>query len=66
MSKLIVNCETGEVIERDLTKVEKDQQKIDEAAQLAKQAESNAKEAARQAIFNRLGLTDDEAKLLLG
>jgi ribosomal protein L17 len=66
MSKLIIDCSTGETIERELTKAEKDQQKIDEAIELARQAELEAKEAARQAIFDRLGLTTDEAKLLLG
>ncbi len=66
MSKLIVNCETGETIERELTKAEKDQQKIDEANYLANKAELEAKEAARQALLDRLGLTADEAKLLLG
>jgi len=66
MSKLIVDCSTGKTIERELTKAEKDQQKIDEAIELARQAELEAKKAARQAIFDRLGLTADEAKLLLG
>lgn len=66
MSKLIVNCESGETIERELNKAEKDQQKIDEAAQLAKQAELDAKEAARQAVLNKLGLTADDLKTLLG
>ena len=70
MSKLIVNCETGEEIVRELNKAEKDQQKIDEAKSLEAKAiadaEANAKEAARQAILDRLGLTADEAKLILG
>jgi hypothetical protein len=66
MSKLIVNCETGEEITRELTKAEKDQQKVDEAEIAAQQAEAEAKETARQAVLDRLGLTADEAKLLLG
>ncbi len=66
MSKLIVNVETGETVERELNKTEKDQQKIDESNFIAKQAEAEAKEAARQAILDRLGLSSDEAKLLLG
>jgi molybdenum-dependent DNA-binding transcriptional regulator ModE len=70
MSKLIVNCETGEEIVRELNKAEKDQQKLDEINTVkikAKlEAEANAKEAARQAILDRLGLTADEAKLILG
>ena len=34
--------------------------------ELGEQSEAEAKEAARQAILDRLGLTADEAKLLLG
>jgi len=68
--KRIINVETGEVIERELNKAEKDQQKIDEAnikaAEALIKAEQEAKDAARQAILDRLGLTADEAKLLLG
>ena len=70
MSKLIVNCETGETVERELNKAEKDQQKIDEAniatAKTAREAEAEAKAAQRQAILDKLGLTHDEARLLLG
>lgn len=70
MSKLIVNVETGDTVERDLTEAEKDQQKIDEAEikanQEAIQAEIDAKETAKAEIADRLGLTLDELKLLLG
>jgi tRNA(Arg) A34 adenosine deaminase TadA len=66
MTKLIVDCETGETVERELNKVEKDQQKIDEAEFLAIQAEKAEKEAERLALAERLGLTADELKLLLG
>lgn len=66
MSKLIVNCETGEEIVTDLTKADKDQQKLDEAKAVAARVELDAKEAARQVILDRLGLTADEAKLILG
>lgn len=70
MSKLIVNVETGETLERELNKAEKDQQKKDEAAiakvkEIAK-AEAEAKAATRQALLTRLGITEDEAQLLLG
>ena len=66
MSKLIVNCETGETVERELNKAEKDQQKIDEAANAIIKAEAEAKAAQRQSILDKLGLTADEAKLLIG
>jgi hypothetical protein len=61
-----VNCETGEEIVRDANKQEIDQIKKVAADAKAKQAEAETKEAARQAILDRLGLTADEAKLILG
>ena len=68
--KTIVNCETGEVIERELTKAEKDQQKKDEAnfAKIeALAAEAKAKsDADKAALLARLGLTEDELKTILG
>jgi len=70
MTKVIINCETNEVTERELNKTEKDQQKIDlaefEAEQAVKQAEAEARESARQALLSRLGITQEEAQLLLG
>jgi hypothetical protein len=64
--KRIINCETGEVIEREFNKGEKDQQKIDETAYLKIKAQETAKVAERLAIANRLGLTPDELQILLG
>jgi hypothetical protein len=64
--KLIINCETGEETLRELNKAEKDQQKIDEAEIVAENAEAEAKTAQRQLILDKLGLTADEAQLLLG
>jgi hypothetical protein len=66
MTKLIVNVESGEIVERELNKAEKDQQKIDEAKLQEIKAEQDAKITAKQAIADRLGLTADELKLLLG
>jgi hypothetical protein len=68
MSKLIINCETGEVTERELNKAEQDQKKIDEAAynatQAIRQAEINAKATAKAALLSKLGITAEEAVLL--
>lgn len=64
--KRIINCETGEVIERELNEEELAQQAIDEAATGARAAEEAAKAQARQALLDKLGITEDEAKLLLG
>ena len=62
----IVNCETGEEIIRDANTEEIAQMEIDAANAAASKAEAEAKETARQAILDRLGLTADEAKLILG
>jgi hypothetical protein len=62
----IVNCTTGEEIVRDATAEEITQMELDSTNAAARKAEAEAKEASRQAILDRLGLTADEAKLLLG
>jgi hypothetical protein len=62
------NIETGEetITERDETAAEiKD--RLDYEKQIAQTlAEAEAKATARAAILDRLGLTDEEAKILLG
>lgn len=62
----IHNIKTGEIIEREMNDAEYAQHKIDVAEAQAVQAEADAKAAARQAILDRLGLTEEEARLLLG
>jgi hypothetical protein len=62
----IVNCETGEEIVRDATPEEIAQKEIDAANEAARKAEAEAKAAEKQALLDRLGITADEAKLLLG
>jgi hypothetical protein len=61
----IHNAETGEVITRDANAEELAQIQIDSAAKLTEQAEAEAKATARAAILDRLGLTAEEAALLL-
>jgi len=60
------NSETGEEIVRDMTDAELADYEAFQAAAL--QAIKDAKEAAkkREALLERLGITEDEAKLLLG
>ena len=64
-----VNCETGEVLERELTADEIAQRKIDadnEKAQAKARAEAEAQAATdKAALLAKLGITADEAKLLL-
>jgi hypothetical protein len=62
----IVNCETGEEIVRDATAAEIAQMELDAVNDAAAKAQVEAKETQRQAILDRLGLTADEAKLILG
>jgi hypothetical protein len=62
----IVNCETGEEIVRDATVEEIAQMELDAANEAARKAEAEAKAAEKQAILNRIGLTADELKMILG
>ena len=67
---LIHNAVTGESVEREMTPEEEAQRDADVAASAAAaQAEAAAvaeKAAARAALLARLGLSEDEARLLLG
>lgn len=61
----IHNAETGEIIERKMNSEEMAQLAIDEAAAKA-QAEAEAQKATQKiALLAKLGITADEAKLLL-
>lgn len=63
-----VNVETGEeaITERNETSIET-KERLDYAKEVAAlKAESDAKAAARKVITDRLGLTADEAAILLG
>ncbi len=62
----IHDIETGEIIEREMTNAEFKQYEADQAAEIARQAEIETKAAEKQALLDRLGITADEAKLLLG
>ena len=61
-----INCETGEEIIREATKAEKDEAKVRKEQFQAEQAESETKAAKKQAILDRIGLTADELKTILG
>lgn len=70
MHRIEHNVETGKITEIDLTPeeiaaYEKEAQEL--SVKVAAEAEAlAAKESARQAILDRLGLTAEEAALLLG
>lgn len=65
-----VDAQTGEVTERDFTEDELIQREIDfQAAVLADMEAESARQALAQkraALLDRLGITEEEAQLLLG
>lgn len=62
----IHNIETNEIIEREMTTEELAQWEVDKVnAEAIKQAETT-KAAQRQALLDKLGITEEEARLLLG
>jgi len=64
--KIEHNAATGETVERDLTTEELKQIADDKAASKIANTELAEKKIARQAVLDRLGITADEAALLLG
>jgi len=69
MSRPIItehNSTTGEYIQREMTDYEWEQTQLVEARDAAKAAEETAKAAAKQALLAKLGITEEEAALLLG
>ena len=62
----IHNIETDEVIDREMNDAEFAQYQADQTARATAQAEAEAKETAKAAILDRLGLTADELKTILG
>ena len=59
------NVETGEISEREMTVEEIAQQKADEAKTEVETQAAATKAAEKAALLAKLGITDDEAKLLL-
>ena len=56
----------GSIVPIYLDPIPKEQQKADAIADAAIQAEAEAKAIQKTALLERLGITEDEAKLLLG
>jgi hypothetical protein len=57
------NCETGEITQRNLTAKEVKDRQNEYDAQIAI---AEAKKTAKAAILDRIGLTADELKTILG
>ena len=69
-TKIVVDCSTGEVSEIELTAEEVAQRTADAKAyadaKAAEDADKAAKAADKAALLERLGITEEEAALLLG
>jgi len=68
MTKLMIrihNAETNEIIDREMNAEELAQCELDKAKADQDIAEAEAKAAQKAALLDRLGITEDEAKLLL-
>jgi hypothetical protein len=68
MSKPIIrihNTQTNEVIDREMTNDEFARYEADQAALVAQEAEAQAKAQAKAALLAQLGITEEQAKLLL-
>jgi len=62
----IHNTETNELIDREMTDIEFVQYEAEQAAHQAKADEQATQAAAKAALLERLGITAEEAALLLG
>lgn len=63
--KLVHNVETGQVMEVELSEEDIAQRAIDDETIKAEKAAKALEISAKEAILNRLGLTAEEAALLL-
>jgi len=62
----IHNVQTDEVIDREMNDAEFAKLEADQAAQAIEKAEAKVKENAKISILDRIGLTADELKTILG
>ena len=62
----IHDIETNEVTDREMNDTEFAQYEADKAAAIEAKAFEDAKAAEKEALLAKLGITADEAKLLLG
>lgn len=61
----IYDCETNETIQREMNDAEFAIYEADQIAFATLKAEAEAKSQAKAALLEKLGITEDEAKLLL-
>ena len=63
---IIHNVTTGEIVEREMTASEFAAHKAQQDADAKAQIQAEAKATAKAAILDRIGLTADELKTILG
>ena len=63
--KRIHDLLTNEIIDREMNDAEFAQYEADQAVNALRQAEAEAKAAAKAALLEQLGITEEQAKLLL-
>lgn len=61
----IHNIITNEIIDREMNDLEFAEYQVDLEVQVAQAAEAEAKAAAKAALLEQLGITEEQAKLLL-
>jgi glycogen synthase len=61
----IHNTETDEIIDREMTAAEFKEYEANQISNLASKAEAEAKATAKAALLEKLGISSDEAALLL-
>ena len=64
-TKVIYNVESGEVIEREMTADELLQRQADEAKAVEEAKAKTKADEAKLALLEKLGITEEQAKLLL-
>jgi hypothetical protein len=68
MSRPIIrihNVETDQVIDREMTAAEFEIYETNKVVEADKQAEAEAKQSTKNALLSKLGITAEEARLLL-
>ena len=61
----IHNTETDEIIDREMTAAEFKEYEANQISNLASKAEAEAKATAKAALLEKLGISSEEASLLL-
>lgn len=64
--KQVIDCTTGEIVEREFNEQELLQAELDAEMVAASKVKQEELAAAKQAVLDKLGLTEDELKVVIG